>query len=170
MPSWQCARAPNLQSLTEKGSSYMVRTTSNSELIFNTKLYCCVSHLSLFEHGFSPCASWTLSKRLAVTWETMSNATASLCQWSLRLMKLFHWQRCGPIRTSRSKTVSHAKWRTVVVYGQSNIVLGCLRCTWWYGANRGICQTQSGVMGEEIRVGGLENVGEVGGWGSAEQL
>lgn len=56
----------------------------------------------------------------------------------------------------RSKCVSHAKWRTDVVYGQSNIVLGCLHCTWWYGANRGICQMQSGVMEEEIERGDRE--------------
>lgn len=52
----------------------------------------------------------------------------------------------APFERRRSECVSHAEWRTDVLYGGSNIVLGCLHCTWWYGANRGICQMQSGVM------------------------
>lgn len=52
----------------------------------------------------------------------------------------------APFKRRRSECVSHAEWRTDVLYGGSNIVLGCLHCTWWYGANRGICQMQSGVM------------------------
>lgn len=69
----------------------------------------------------------------------------------------------APFEPCRSKCVSHAKWRTDVVYGQSNIVLGCLRRTWWYGANRGICQMQSGVMEGRDRAGGNRG-GGVRGW------
>lgn len=66
----------------------------------------------------------------------------------------------APFEPRRSKCVSHAKWRTDVVYGQSNIVLRCLGCTWWYGANRGICQMQSGVMEGRDRGGARERGAE----------
>lgn len=42
---------------------------------------------------------------------------------------------------------------TCGMYGLGNIVVGCFHCTWWYGANRGICQKQSGVMEERDRAG-----------------
>lgn len=66
----------------------------------------------------------------------------------------------APFEPRKSECVSHAKWRTVVLYGQSNIVLGCLHCTWWYGANRGICQMQSGVMEGRDTARGIKNKGE----------
>lgn len=72
----------------------------------------------------------------------------------------------APFEPCNSMCVSHAKWRTDVVYGQSNIVLRCLHCTWWYGANRGICQMQSGVM-EGRDKGGDRGTGRE--WGT-EQL
>lgn len=68
--------------------------------------------------------------------------TSGTCVWWSR----FADKASAPFEPCTRECVSHAKWRTVVVYGQSNIVLGCLCCTWWYGANRGICQMQSGVM------------------------
>lgn len=39
------------------------------------------------------------------------------------------------------------------IRGPGNIVVGCFHRTWWYGANRGICQKQSGVMEERDRAG-----------------
>lgn len=68
--------------------------------------------------------------------------TSGTCVW----WSCFADKASAPFEPCTRECVSHAKWRTVVVYGQSNIVLGCLCCTWWYGANRGICQMQSGVM------------------------
>lgn len=66
----------------------------------------------------------------------------------------------APFEPCTSECFSHAKWRTVVLYGQRNIVLGCLCCTWWYGANRGICQMQSGVMEGRDTARGIENKGK----------
>lgn len=106
--------------------------------------------------------------------EAMSNPLAagtSICQWNLghfssdRALALF--EPC------RSKSVSHAKWRTDVVYGQGNIVLRCLPCTWWYGADRGICQKQSGVMeGRDKGKGGIEieGAGERTAWALSNSL
>lgn len=68
----------------------------------------------------------------------------SICQWNHQPFSSD--TALAPFEPFSRKCVSHAKWRTDVVYGQSNIVLHCLHCTWWYGANRGICQMQSGVM------------------------
>lgn len=95
----------------------------------------------------------------------MSNALTrtSLGQWNCDSWSCSTDRALARFKPCRSKCVSHAKWRTDVVYGQSNIVLRCLHCTWWYGANRGICQMQSGVMEGRDRAGDRERGREWGG-------
>lgn len=90
-----------------------------------------------------------------------------VCCWSFPFSSGTRlWWSCfadkasAPFEPCKSECVSHAKWRTVVLYGQSNIVLGCLHCTWWYGANRGICQMQSGVMEGRDTARRIKNKGE----------
>lgn len=87
----------------------------------------------------------------------------SICQWNHQPFSSD--TALAPFEPFSRKCVSHAKWRTDVVYGQSNIVLHCLHCTWWYGANRGICQMQSGVMEGRDR-GRTEKEGGSGGLNS----
>lgn len=134
------------------------------------------------EKNVSIISPWKLS-RCTHLWRRMSNRQyfcilvirkkkARLLRWNwgqiiVSFTKGRHvWWSCfadkPPARWNpcKSACVTHAKWRTVVLYGQSNIVLGCRRCTWWYGANRGICQMQSGVMEERDTAKGIENKGE----------
>lgn len=136
------------------GPLYWFGISSNSDSV----LLLCLS-LEYIRTWFPFCASFTSPKRLAVVLDTTSNAPTTLaydnqCSCSTD-------ETLAPFEPRKCERVSHAKWRTVVLYGQSNIVLGCLHCTWWYGANRGICQMQSGVMEGRDRAGGIEN--EVGG-------
>lgn len=89
--------------------------------------------------------------RLALNLVTIPSAPTSLCQpvadEAVPLIKpwpcLNFREVCQPCKMVNS----------CGIWAMSNIVLGCLCCTWWYGANRGICQMQSGVMRGRDRAG-----------------
>lgn len=139
--------------------------SSNSDQ-FLTKPCCCVCHWSLYEHDFPPmvnhcasCAGSTLEAMSNALIRTSFTASGTWDSWSCSTDRAL-----APFERRRSECVSHAEWRTDVLYGGSNIVLGCLHCTWWYGANRGICQMQSGVMERRDRAWIGKREGSGGGW------